>query len=71
MQVFEVHNVEEDNVRISTFVAKKFGSFEREKVFYEFNQDEDLLFYKQLALWKRKRRRSEVDNICGEVLGLF
>ena len=42
---FRALQVDEDNVRMSDFITKRIGTFERGKAFYEFQQGdkEDLL----------------------------
>ena len=41
--IFRVLDVDEDNVRMSKFVRRNLGLFEKGKVFYEFNKKEDLI----------------------------
>lgn len=46
--------VDKDNVRISEFITSQRRSFKTKEVFYEFDQDEDLLYCKEIVVMKRK-----------------
>ena len=46
--MFRVLLVDEDNVRMSTFVRKKTGSFEEGRAFYEFTENEDLPYCRKV-----------------------
>ena len=49
--LFEVER-DEDKIRMSTFIKKKLSvdSFENGSAFYEFVQEEDLLYYTEVVL---------------------
>ena len=59
--LFEVQP-DEDNIRMSTFVQNKLSvdSFENGSAFYEFVQEEDLLYYKEVVLLPTKPSVDEV-----------
>ena len=41
--------VDVNNVQMSTFINKKLGSFENGRAFYEFTDEEDLMYYKEVV----------------------
>ena len=52
--------VDEDNVQMSKFIEKTLGSrtFENGRAFYEFTDEEDLIYYKEVV----KEQRNKVSD---------
>ena len=51
---FEILTVDEGNIRMSDFITRKLEltSFMNGNAFYEFNQPEDLLYFKEVVILK-------------------
>lgn len=57
---------------MSTFLATKFPGYTIEKVFFEFNEKEDLHFYKEAVTVKKKPLSEKVSTLLYNVHnGLF
>ena len=54
---FHVLEVDEDNVQMSKFIEKKLGSrtFENGRAFYEFTDEENLIYYKEIVTEQRNK----------------
>lgn len=63
---FTLLEVDEDNIRLSVFVKSKLGcnSFENGRAFYEFNQEEDLLYYKEVVLLPTNKDNIKNVYVC-------
>ena len=49
-QKFQVFTVKRDNIRMYQFIKDQLKTFEVGNAFYEFTQDDDLLYYKEIVV---------------------
>ena len=63
--MFQVLKVDEENVRMSTFIRNKLGSFEKGRAFFEFTEKEDLPFCRKAI---RENNNSLKVNISNNII---
>ena len=51
--------MDDENIRLSEFICQKLGEYEKGKAFYEYTQEDDLPFYKEVVYVPRNELESK------------
>ena len=56
--------VKKSNMRMSSFIKQKLGSFENGRAFYEFTDEEDFLHYKEVVNVQKSQVQCMLSYVC-------